>query len=146
MSAAVRRNRSTRLPRGADLLPPPQPGDRGLLFELRAADLPRVHDLDAGGGDVETDLGALDDEALTDGEGEVVAEGGGEVGRPDPFAAGSPAIVFTGTMDYRPNVEAVSFFANVASAGSASSKERSDDGVIQVVTVATSTNHKGSAT
>ena len=28
-----------------------------------------------------------------------------------PFAAGSPAIVFTGTMDYRPNVEAVSFFA-----------------------------------
>jgi len=30
---------------------------------------------------------------------------------PDPFAAGSPAIVFTGTMDYRPNVEAVSFFA-----------------------------------
>ena len=30
---------------------------------------------------------------------------------PDPFSAGSPAIVFTGTMDYRPNVEAVSFFA-----------------------------------
>lgn len=30
---------------------------------------------------------------------------------PNPFAAGSPAIVFTGTMDYRPNVEAVSFFA-----------------------------------
>lgn len=30
---------------------------------------------------------------------------------PDPFAAGPPAIVFTGTMDYRPNVEAVSFFA-----------------------------------
>jgi polysaccharide biosynthesis protein PslH len=30
---------------------------------------------------------------------------------PDPFAAESPAIVFTGTMDYRPNVEAVSFFA-----------------------------------
>ena len=30
---------------------------------------------------------------------------------PDPFAAGSPAIVFTGTMDYRPNVEAASFFA-----------------------------------
>jgi len=29
----------------------------------------------------------------------------------DPFAATSPAIVFTGTMDYRPNVEAVSFFA-----------------------------------
>jgi polysaccharide biosynthesis protein PslH len=29
----------------------------------------------------------------------------------DPFAAGSPAIVFTGTMDYRPNVEAVNFFA-----------------------------------
>ncbi len=30
---------------------------------------------------------------------------------PDPYAAESPAIVFTGTMDYRPNVEAVSFFA-----------------------------------
>ena len=30
---------------------------------------------------------------------------------PDPFEARSPAIVFTGTMDYRPNVEAVSFFA-----------------------------------
>jgi sugar transferase (PEP-CTERM/EpsH1 system associated) len=30
---------------------------------------------------------------------------------PDPFADESPAIVFTGTMDYRPNVEAVSFFA-----------------------------------
>jgi len=30
---------------------------------------------------------------------------------PDPFAGESPAIVFTGTMDYRPNVEAVSFFA-----------------------------------
>jgi sugar transferase (PEP-CTERM/EpsH1 system associated) len=30
---------------------------------------------------------------------------------PDPFATGRPAIVFTGTMDYRPNVEAVSFFA-----------------------------------
>jgi sugar transferase (PEP-CTERM/EpsH1 system associated) len=30
---------------------------------------------------------------------------------PNPFAAGSPAIVFTGTMGYRPNVEAVSFFA-----------------------------------
>jgi sugar transferase (PEP-CTERM/EpsH1 system associated) len=30
---------------------------------------------------------------------------------PDPYAADSPAIVFTGTMDYRPNVEAVSFFA-----------------------------------
>ena len=30
---------------------------------------------------------------------------------PDPFAASSPAIAFTGTMDYRPNVEAVSFFA-----------------------------------
>lgn len=30
---------------------------------------------------------------------------------PDPYGAGSPAIVFTGTMDYRPNVEAVSFFA-----------------------------------
>ncbi len=30
---------------------------------------------------------------------------------PDPFAAASPAIVFTGTMDYRPNIEAVSFFA-----------------------------------
>ncbi len=26
---------------------------------------------------------------------------------PDPFAARSPAIVFTGTMDYRPNIEAV---------------------------------------
>lgn len=31
--------------------------------------------------------------------------------RPDPFEAQSPAIVFTGTMDYRPNVEAVNFFA-----------------------------------
>ena len=30
---------------------------------------------------------------------------------PDPYAAESPAIVFTGTMDYRPNVEAVNFFA-----------------------------------
>jgi sugar transferase (PEP-CTERM/EpsH1 system associated) len=30
---------------------------------------------------------------------------------PDPFAARSPAIVFTGTMDYRPNIEAVNFFA-----------------------------------
>jgi sugar transferase (PEP-CTERM/EpsH1 system associated) len=30
---------------------------------------------------------------------------------PDPFAGSSPAIVFTGTMGYRPNVEAVSFFA-----------------------------------
>ena len=30
---------------------------------------------------------------------------------PDPFAAGPP-IVFSGTMDYRPNVEAVSFFAS----------------------------------
>ncbi len=30
---------------------------------------------------------------------------------PDPFATGAPAIVFTGTMDYRPNIEAVSFFA-----------------------------------
>jgi sugar transferase (PEP-CTERM/EpsH1 system associated) len=30
---------------------------------------------------------------------------------PDPFAASSPAIAFTGTMDYLPNVEAVSFFA-----------------------------------
>jgi polysaccharide biosynthesis protein PslH len=30
---------------------------------------------------------------------------------PDPFATGSPAVVFTGTMDYRPNVEAVRFFA-----------------------------------
>jgi len=30
---------------------------------------------------------------------------------PNPFATRSPAIVFTGTMDYRPNVEAVSFFA-----------------------------------
>ncbi|GGI97484.1 glycosyl transferase [Neoroseomonas lacus] len=30
---------------------------------------------------------------------------------PDPFEAGNPAIVFTGTMDYRPNVEAVTFFA-----------------------------------
>jgi sugar transferase (PEP-CTERM/EpsH1 system associated) len=30
---------------------------------------------------------------------------------PAPYAAESPAIVFTGTMDYRPNVEAVSFFA-----------------------------------
>lgn len=30
---------------------------------------------------------------------------------PSPFVAASPAIVFTGTMDYRPNVEAVSFFA-----------------------------------
>lgn len=30
---------------------------------------------------------------------------------PNPFTAGTPAIVFTGTMDYRPNIEAVSFFA-----------------------------------
>jgi sugar transferase (PEP-CTERM/EpsH1 system associated) len=30
---------------------------------------------------------------------------------PNPFAAGPPAIVFTGTMNYRPNIEAVSFFA-----------------------------------
>lgn len=30
---------------------------------------------------------------------------------PNPYARESPAIVFTGTMDYRPNVEAVSFFA-----------------------------------
>jgi sugar transferase (PEP-CTERM/EpsH1 system associated) len=30
---------------------------------------------------------------------------------PDPFAGPSPAIVFTGTMGYRPNVEAVGFFA-----------------------------------
>jgi sugar transferase (PEP-CTERM/EpsH1 system associated) len=29
----------------------------------------------------------------------------------DPFGDASPAIVFTGTMDYRPNVAAVSFFA-----------------------------------
>ena len=29
----------------------------------------------------------------------------------DPFAPGAPAIVFTGTMDYRPNVEAVCWFA-----------------------------------
>jgi sugar transferase (PEP-CTERM/EpsH1 system associated) len=29
----------------------------------------------------------------------------------NPFPAGPPAIVFTGTMDYRPNVEAVTFFA-----------------------------------
>lgn len=30
---------------------------------------------------------------------------------PNPFEARSPAIVFTGTMDYRPNIEAVNFFA-----------------------------------
>ncbi|WP_458095343.1 TIGR03087 family PEP-CTERM/XrtA system glycosyltransferase [Roseomonas sp. WA12] len=30
---------------------------------------------------------------------------------PDPFTNGTPAIVFTGTMDYRPNVEAVTWFA-----------------------------------
>lgn len=30
---------------------------------------------------------------------------------PNPFETHSPAIVFTGTMDYRPNIEAVSFFA-----------------------------------
>ncbi|SHJ92511.1 sugar transferase, PEP-CTERM/EpsH1 system associated [Roseomonas rosea] len=30
---------------------------------------------------------------------------------PDPFAGGPPAIVFTGTMDYRPNVDAVRWFA-----------------------------------
>jgi sugar transferase (PEP-CTERM/EpsH1 system associated) len=30
---------------------------------------------------------------------------------PNPFEPQSPAIVFTGTMDYRPNVEAVGFFA-----------------------------------
>lgn len=31
--------------------------------------------------------------------------------QPNPFAVGPPVIVFTGTMDYRPNIEAVSFFA-----------------------------------
>ncbi|MBR0670170.1 TIGR03087 family PEP-CTERM/XrtA system glycosyltransferase [Neoroseomonas soli] len=31
---------------------------------------------------------------------------------PSPFEGGRPAIVFTGTMDYRPNVEAVRFFAD----------------------------------
>jgi len=30
---------------------------------------------------------------------------------PDPFTAAASALVFTGTMDYRPNIEAVSFFA-----------------------------------
>ncbi|WP_426955491.1 TIGR03087 family PEP-CTERM/XrtA system glycosyltransferase [Muricoccus radiodurans] len=30
---------------------------------------------------------------------------------PNPFAGGPPALVFTGTMDYRPNVEAVRWFA-----------------------------------
>jgi sugar transferase (PEP-CTERM/EpsH1 system associated) len=30
---------------------------------------------------------------------------------PNPYAPGAPALVFTGTMDYRPNIEAVSGFA-----------------------------------
>lgn len=30
---------------------------------------------------------------------------------PNPFPGGAPALVFTGTMDYRPNVEAVAWFA-----------------------------------
>ncbi|PZW46796.1 sugar transferase (PEP-CTERM/EpsH1 system associated) [Humitalea rosea] len=30
---------------------------------------------------------------------------------PNPYAGGPPALVFTGTMDYRPNIEAVSWFA-----------------------------------
>lgn len=30
---------------------------------------------------------------------------------PDPFPGGKPAIVFTGTMDYRPNIDAVTYFA-----------------------------------
>src|SRR6187551_1566986 len=33
---------------GADLLPTPRPGDRSLLLQLRAADLSRLHDADAG--------------------------------------------------------------------------------------------------
>ena len=35
-------------PRWRDLLPPSRPRDQRLLLELRAADLPRLHDLDAG--------------------------------------------------------------------------------------------------
>ena len=30
---------------------------------------------------------------------------------PDPYAVGKHAVVFTGTMDYRPNIDAVTFFA-----------------------------------
>jgi sugar transferase (PEP-CTERM/EpsH1 system associated) len=30
---------------------------------------------------------------------------------PNPFGAGPPALVFTGTMSYRPNIEAVTWFA-----------------------------------
>ena len=40
--------RSAIVIRGGDLLPPPGPRDRRLLLELRAADLPRLHDADPG--------------------------------------------------------------------------------------------------
>jgi polysaccharide biosynthesis protein PslH len=39
---------------------------------------------------------------------------------PAPFAAETPAIVFTGTMDYRPDGEAVGFFATEVMPRSAS--------------------------
>ena len=53
-SAAVRRATSTRTAAGAPadvdghLLPPSRPRDRRLVLELRAADLPGLHDADAG--------------------------------------------------------------------------------------------------
>ncbi|WP_207537018.1 TIGR03087 family PEP-CTERM/XrtA system glycosyltransferase [Sabulicella rubraurantiaca] len=37
-----------------------------------------------------------------------------EIEHPDPYPAGPPVLVFTGTMDYRPNVDAVTWFAEEA--------------------------------